>query len=66
MTTDQNTVTNLAKILERQETGSGEINLVVQNTNQEFDLLLPEHYELNASLRSAVKSLPGVIEVQDF
>ncbi len=63
---DQNTVTNLAKILERQETGSGEINLVVQNTNQEFDLLLPEHYELNASLRSAVKSLPGVIEVQDF
>ena len=63
---DQNTVTNLAKILERQEAGSGEINLVVQNTNQEFDLLLPEHYELNASLRSAVKSLPGVIEVQDF
>ena len=63
---DQNTVTNLAKILERQEAGSGEINLVVQNTNQEFDLLLPEHYELNASLRSAVKSLPGVIEVHDF
>ncbi len=63
---DQNTVTNLAKILERQEAGSGEIKLVVQNTNQEFDLLLPEHYELNASLRSAVKSLPGVIEVQDF
>ena len=63
---DQNTVTNLAKILERQEAGSGEINLVVQNTNQEFDLLLPEHYELNASLRSPVKSLPGVIEVQDF
>ena len=63
---DQNTVTNLAKILERQEAGSGEIKLVVQNTNKEFDLLLPEHYELNASLRSAVKSLPGVIEVQDF
>ena len=63
---DQNTVTNLAKILERQETGSGEINLVIQNTNQEFDLLLPENYELTASLRSAVKSLPGVIEVQDF
>ncbi|MEC9045409.1 MAG: DNA polymerase III subunit alpha, partial [Pseudomonadota bacterium] len=34
---DQNTVTNLAKILERQEAGSGEIKLVVQNTNQEFD-----------------------------
>ena len=62
---EQNTVANLAKILEGQKPGAGEINLVVQNTNQEFDLLLPESYELNASFRAAIKSLPGVIEVVD-
>ena len=61
----QNTVANLAKILEGQKAGAGEINLVVQNTNQEFDLLLPESYELNASFRAAIKSLPGVVEVVD-
>ena len=53
---EQNTVANLAKILEGQKVGTGEINLVVQNTNQEFDLLLPESYELNASFRAAIKS----------
>ncbi|MED5299975.1 MAG: OB-fold nucleic acid binding domain-containing protein, partial [Pseudomonadota bacterium] len=62
---EQSTVANLAKILEGQKTGAGEINLVVQNTNQEFDLLLPESYELNASFRAAIKSLPGVVEVVD-
>ena len=62
---DRSTVANLAKILEGQKTGAGEINLVVQNTNQEFDLLLPESYELNASFRAAIKSLPGVVEVVD-
>ena len=62
---EQNTVANLAKILEGQKAGAGEINLVVQNTNQEFDLLLPESYELNASFRAAIKSLPGVVEVVD-
>ena len=62
---EQNTVANLAKILEGQKVGTGEINLVVQNENQEFDLLLPESYELNASFRAAIKSLPGVVEVVD-
>ena len=62
---DQNTVDNLVKILERQKAGSGKINLVIQNTNQEFDLLLPESYELNSSFRAALKSLPGIIEVVD-
>ena len=62
---DQNTVDNLVKILERQKAGSGKINLIIQNTNQEFDLLLPESYELNSSFRAALKSLPGIIEVVD-
>ena len=62
---DQNTVDNLVKILERQKAGSGKINLVIQNTNQEFDLLLPKSYELNSSFRAALKSLPGIIEVVD-
>jgi len=59
-------VGGLAKILSDQQNGRGRVKLVVQNSQQEIDLALPQLYSIDARLRSAVKSLPGIIDVQDM
>ena len=59
-------VATLAKVLSEHGPGKGHVKVTVQTAAQEIDLVLPNSYLINASMRSAVKSLPGVIDVRDI
>ena len=59
-------VAPLAKILSGNSPGNGHVTITLQSESQEIDVTLPDSYLINAKMRSAVKSLPGVIDVSDL
>ena len=59
-------VAPLAKILSENSPGNGHVTITLQSDSQEIDVTLPDSYLINAKMRSAVKSLPGVIDVSDL
>jgi DNA polymerase-3 subunit alpha len=63
---DSEIVATLAKVLSEHGPGKGHVKVTVQTAAQEIELVLPNSYLINASMRSAVKSLPGVIDVRDI
>jgi DNA polymerase-3 subunit alpha len=44
----------------------GRLRLVLPADRREVEIALPGLYEIGAQLRSAVKSIPGVIDLHDF
>ncbi len=63
---DPGPVATLARVLDGRERGRGRVRLVVRTPDREVDMLLPEAYRIDAGIRSAVKSLPGVVDVRDI
>ena len=56
----------LAKILSENGVGGGKVKIIAQTKNHEIDLVLPDSYLINAKVRSAVRSLPGIIDIIDI
>jgi DNA polymerase-3 subunit alpha len=63
---DVETVEKLQTILSTHARGRGAVKVVVQCAEREVDLALPDAYQIDARIRSAVKSLPGIIDVRDI
>ena len=63
---DVATVPHLKSVLAQQGRGRGQVKVVVQTPVQEIDIPLPESYQIDARIRSAVKSLPGIVDVRDI
>jgi DNA polymerase-3 subunit alpha len=63
---DVETVEKLQTILSTHARGRGAVKVVVQCAEREVDLALPDAYQIDARIRSAVKSLPGIIDVRDL
>ena len=59
-------VASLAKILAENGAGGGKVKIIAQTKNHEIDVVLPDKYLINARVRSAVRSLPGIIDVMDI
>ena len=59
-------VAPLAKILAENGAGVGKVKIIAQTENHEIDVVLPDKYLINAKVRSAVRSLPGIIDVMDI
>jgi DNA polymerase-3 subunit alpha len=63
---DVGTVEKLQTFLSTHARGRGAVKVVVQSAEREVDLALPDAYQIDARIRSAVKSLPGIIDVRDI
>ena len=63
---DIETVEKLQTILSTHARGRGAVKVVVQSAEREVDLALPDAYQIDARIRSAVKSLPGIVDVRDI
>ena len=63
---DVETVEKLKSVLSRHGRGRGQVKVVVQTGESEIDLVLPDSYLIDASIRSAVKSQPGIVDVRDI
>jgi DNA polymerase-3 subunit alpha len=63
---DTGTVTQLKSVLAQHGRGRGQVKIVVQTPVQEIDIPLPDSYQIDARIRSAVKSLPGIVDVRDI
>ena len=63
---DAGTVTQLKSVLSQQGRGRGQVKVVVQTPAREIDIPLPDSYQIDARIRSAVKSLPGIVDVRDI
>ena len=50
----------------QQKRGRGMVKIVVDTAEREVVIPLPESYQISAATRAAVKSLPGVVEVQEI
>ena len=59
-------VPHIVTLLGQQPRGRGRVKVVVQTDAQEIELALPQAYQINARLRSAVKSFAGVVDVRDM
>jgi DNA polymerase-3 subunit alpha len=63
---DVETVVKLQSVLSNHARGRGAVKVVVQSAEREVDLALPDAYKIDARIRSAVKSLPGIVDVRDI
>jgi DNA polymerase-3 subunit alpha len=56
----------LRELLAAEGRGRGQITLVVTEPGREIELKLPGNWAVTARCRAAVKSLPGIVEVQEI
>ena len=57
----------LHDVLAGEGEGSGEVTVVSRlDAATEVEIRLPEHYAISPAVRQAVKSLPGILEVQEL
>jgi len=63
---DMEIIAPLAKILSENGAGGGKVKIIAQTKNHEIDVVLPDSYLINAKVRSAVRSLPGIIDIIDI
>ena len=63
---DMEIIAPLAKILSENGAGGGKVKIIAQTKNHEIDVVLPDSYFINAKVRSAVRSLPGIIDIIDI
>jgi DNA polymerase-3 subunit alpha len=55
----------LRDVLTREGKGRGQISLVVAEPGREIELAIPGAWAITAKGRAAIRTLPGVVEVQD-
>ncbi|MEA1673860.1 DNA polymerase III subunit alpha [Nitrospirillum sp. BR 11163] len=63
---DQAPVEGLQTVLKRLPAGRGKIHLMVEIDRLEVELVLPQAYQISSASRSALRSIPGVLDVQDI
>lgn len=63
---DETPVEGLQTVLKRLPAGRGKIHLMVEVDRLEVELVLPQAYQISSASRSALRSIPGVIDVQDI
>ena len=56
----------LQSLLSREAGGRGEVVLLLDLADQEIEMKLAKGYAISADVRAAIKSVPGVIEIQDM
>jgi DNA polymerase III subunit alpha len=59
-------VAALRDILAREEKGRGQVSIVVTEPAREIELKLPGAWMITGKCRAAIKSLPGIVEVQEL
>jgi DNA polymerase III subunit alpha len=59
-------VAALRDILAREEKGRGQVSVVVTEPAREIELKLPGAWTITVKSRTAIKSLPGIVEVQEL
>jgi DNA polymerase-3 subunit alpha len=59
-------VPNLRDILAREEKGRGQVSVVVTEAAREIELKLPGAWTISGKCRAAIRSLPGIVEVQEL
>ncbi|MEC9153821.1 MAG: DNA polymerase III subunit alpha [Pseudomonadota bacterium] len=64
---DEVPLSSLATVFrEHGEYGSGKVRLTIEAGDREIEMDLPQGYAISVSVRSAVKAIPGVIDVHDL
>lgn len=64
---DEGPLNSLATVFrEHGERGPGKVRLLLEADDREIEMDLPESYAISVAVRSAVKAIPGVIDVQDL
>ena len=64
---DVSAVESLSGVIHEHGTrGRGRVSLVLDRDLREIEMELPEGYQISAGMRSAIKSISGVIEVVDL
>ena len=48
------------------ENGAGKVRITIEAGDREIEMDLPQGYAISVSVRSAVKAIPGVIDVHDL
>jgi DNA polymerase-3 subunit alpha len=49
-----------------QKRGRGTVKIIVDAADKEVVIPLPELYQISSATRAAVKSLPGIVDVQEI
>ena len=64
---DEAPLDSLATVFrEHGEHGPGKVRLMLETGDREIEMDLPQGYAISVAVRSAVKAIPGVIDVQDM
>ncbi len=64
---DGEPLNSLARVFtEHGERGPGRVRLMLEADNREIEMDLPQGYAISVAVRSAVKAIPGIIDVQDL
>ncbi len=64
---DKAPLSSLATVFqEHGEFGPGKVRITLEAGDREIEMDLPRGYAISVAVRSAVKAIPGVIDVQDL
>jgi len=64
---DEGAVDNLATVFrEHGGRGKGRVSLVLDAGDREVEMELGQSYAISSAMRGAIKSIPGIVEVQDL
>ncbi|NKB57054.1 MAG: DNA polymerase III subunit alpha [Alphaproteobacteria bacterium] len=64
---DKGPIDSLVSVFrEHGERGPGKVRLMLEADDREIEMDLPQSYAISVAVRSAVKAIPGVIDVQDL
>ena len=64
---DPRPLDSLAKVFgEHVEKGRGRVQIVLDISDREIELDLKQTYAISGAIRSAIKAIPGIIDVQDL
>ncbi len=59
-------IPGLREALARESRGRGQISVIVSEPEREIELKLPGAWMISGKCRAAIKSLPGIVEVQEI
>ena len=63
---DESPIKALRELIAKEPRGKGKIHLVAQTETREVEVWLSNGYALTAAMIAAVRTLPGIVEVQEI
>lgn len=63
---DDQVLPPLASLMADQKRGRGTVKIIVDAADKEVVIPLPDLYQISSATRAAVKSLPGIVDVQEI